>query len=100
MLSKEFNIGDTAHIGRNMRVKFLDGDTIKVKKLCSDAKVKVVGVERIEDKCGKYGYYIEYDDKGTILKSTHTISQFDFYSKYQWCRKLEQDALINSLINR
>lgn len=98
MIKKEFNIGDTAYIGKNMRVKFLDGDDIRVKTLKCDSEVKIVGSEKINEKYGKYGYYIEYNSDGKPLKSTHSISQFDFYSKHQWKNKLYQEALISSLL--
>ena len=98
MIKKEFNTGDIAHIVKNMRVKFLDGDDIKIKTLKCDTEVKIVRSERMEEKYGKYGYYIEYNDNGNLLKSTHSISQFNFYSKYQWKNKLEQEALLSKLL--
>ena len=98
MIKKEFKIGDIAYIGRNLRVKFLIGDDIKVKTLKCDTEITIVGSEKIEEKYGKYGYYIEFKEGDTLIKSTHSISQFDFYSKYQWKTKLEQEELISRLL--
>ena len=100
MIKKEFKKGDIAYIGRNIRVKFLVGNDIKVKTLKCDTEVTIVGHEKIADKYGKYGYFIEFKDSDILMKSTHTISQFDFYSKYQWETKIKQEELIRKLLEK
>ena len=41
MIKKEFKKGDIAHIGRNIRVKFLVDNDIKVKTLKCDTEVTI-----------------------------------------------------------
>lgn len=96
-MKKEFNEGDIAYIGRNIKVKFFDGYDTRTRILKCDTEVKILKSERISDKCGKYGYYIEILLNDKPVKSTHSISQFDFYSKNQWQTKLHQEALLKEL---
>lgn len=98
-MKKEFKIGDIAYIGRNMKVKFIDdNEVITLKNIKSDTPVKIINSEKISAKHGGYGYFIEIIIDKIAFKSTHSISQFDFYSKKQWETKLMQEELIKKLI--
>lgn len=97
---KEYAVGETAYIGRNINVKFFNDNNScdfinKIVK--NETEVKILKVEKVSPDLGGYAYYISCEIEGEILESTHSIPQNDFFSKSEWKRRLELDEKLKAL---
>lgn len=90
-MKREFNVGETAHMVKNMRAK---GFMLKI-----GMPVKILGYYRIEDSAGIYSYTIEVEHPKTKEKVVliEWVSQYDLYPKKMWERDVAQKKEIERL---